>query len=120
MGNEFDPPYPIPGMPAPPPLSRSDLSWVQKIAADDWGPRARQSQRPENSSRIPSENIHKAGARDSKTGGNPLRRSSRSRERTVEVFENEVLSGISERERMAELGARHVAFRSTPSMRSVA
>lgn len=44
-----------------------------------------------------------------------------SRERIVELHEDEVsLSSISERERLAELGARHVTFRDTPSMKSAA
>lgn len=43
----------------------------------------------------------------------------RSRERIVELREDEMsMSSKAERERMAELGARHVTFRSTPSVKS--
>ncbi|CZR54240.1 uncharacterized protein PAC_04123 [Phialocephala subalpina] len=51
----------------------------------------------------------------------PANSRAHSRERVERVYEDEAsISSMSERERLAELGARHVTFRDTPSMKSAA
>jgi hypothetical protein len=78
--------------------------------------RSRQGKRARSTSIAHSEHERTRQAEPATTPSPP-----RSRERLTVISEGSVAdSGMTERERMAELGTRHVTFRDTPSERSAA